>query len=140
MVRLNLAKQPAKSGSVVVTNSVLSSSGNTLVPLSVRISSANGVPFKQPGVLIYAKGIVNNGTPGLTCSNYAYTDETGIATMPTFITKAGGYSLVLTNAGTLSTPAVGLPGVPEVPAGASLTTTAFNLKNNGTTRDNLCDL
>jgi hypothetical protein len=132
-VEIVIDKQPAKSGTVVLAFHPISSSGSTVVPLKISITSAGDIRFKQPGVLVYAKGIVNNGVPGITCANYAYTDKAGVATFTNlFITKAGGYSLVFANVGTESA-----SGVPEVPAAASLTTIAFNLKN-ATTLGNPC--
>ena len=96
--------------------------------------SEGGVPFKQASVLAYLREIVNNGTPGQICYNWAYNDENGVTDfLYARITKAGGFQLFATNAGTLAAPkATGQP-VPSVPAGATALSPAFQIKNDNST-------
>jgi hypothetical protein len=97
----------------------------------INPKSAGGVAFKQASVLAYILGIVNNGTPGHVCFNWAYNDDQGVTDFPlAFYTKAGGLNLRATSVGTISTEeSTGQP-VPVIPAGALATSTSFNVKNS----------
>jgi hypothetical protein len=80
--------------------------------------------------------VVNNGTPGFVCYNWAYNDDQGTTDFPhAFYTKAGGLNLVATSVGTLSTDeSTGQP-VPMIEAGATATSPPINVKNSSITID-----
>jgi hypothetical protein len=117
-------QSPKKSGNL--TNKPLD------FPPIVKPTSNGGVAFKQTDVLVYLQPIVNNGTPGRICFNWAYNDDQGVADfLYAVYTKAGGLSLVATSKGTSSAPAPTGEDVPQLQAGAAATSTQFNVKNDG---------
>ena len=117
-------RSPKKSGNI--TNKPLD-----FTPI-VKPTSNGGIAFKQTDVLVYLQSIVNNGTPGRICFNWAYNDDQGVADFPHAVyTKAGGLSLVATSKGTSSAPAPTGEDVPQLQAGAPATSTQFNVKNDG---------
>jgi len=98
----------------------------------VKPKSNGGVAFKQTDVLAYIRPIVNNGTPGMICFNWAYNDDQGTTDFDRAVyTKAGGVSLVATNVGTSSAPEPTGEDVPQLQAGAPATSTSFQVKNDG---------
>ena len=98
----------------------------------VKPKSNGGIAFKQTDVLAYILPIVNNGTPGRICFNWAYNDDQGTADFDRAVyTKAGGLSLVATSKGTSSAPEPTGEDVPQLQAGAPATSTQFNVKNDG---------
>jgi hypothetical protein len=98
----------------------------------VKPKSNGGVAFKQTDVLAYILPIVNNGTPGRICFNWAYNDDQGTADFDRAVyTKAGGISLVAKNVGTSSAPEPTGEDVPLLEAGTPATSLAFQVKNDG---------
>jgi hypothetical protein len=118
-------QSPKKSGNI--TNQKLDPT-----PI-VKPKSNGGVAFKQTDVLSYILPMVNNGTPGRICFNWAYNDDQGTVDFDHAVyTKAGGLSLFATNVGTSSAPEPTGEDVPQLQAGAPATSTAFQVKNDGT--------
>jgi hypothetical protein len=100
----------------------------------VNPKSGGGVSFRQASVLSYVQPVVNNGTPGRVCFNWAYNDDLGVTDFDRAVyTKAGGVSLLARTVGTLSTPESTGEDVPFVDDGATALSSSFNVKNNGTT-------
>jgi hypothetical protein len=96
--------------------------------------SEGGVPFKQGSVLAYLREVVNNGTPGHICYNWAYNDENGVLDFPfARITKAGGFQLFAANTGTIASPEATNQNVPPVAAGATALSAPFQVKNDNST-------
>jgi hypothetical protein len=119
-------QSPKKSGNI--TNKPL-----TPTPI-VKPKSNGGVPFKQSDVLGYVNPIVNNGITGFVCFNWAYNDDQGVLDFPHAVyTKAGGISLFATTKGTSSAPEPTGEDVPLLEAGLTATSTAFQVKNDGST-------
>ncbi|MGN6166705.1 MAG: hypothetical protein ACTHQQ_00845 [Solirubrobacteraceae bacterium] len=111
-------------------------------PLRPIVTLANttnaGTPFKQTFMLSYLKATANLGTPGQICFNWAYSDADGNTSFPLVqITKAGGYNLVATTAGTLVSPDGTLQPVPQLSQTHGAISPAFQLKN-GAVRTTAC--
>ncbi|HEY7637913.1 MAG TPA: hypothetical protein VH763_20375 [Gemmatimonadales bacterium] len=97
----------------------------------INPTTAGGVAFKQASVLTYLSPIVNNGTPGFVCYNWAYNDDEGVTDFPqAFYTKAGGLSLIAKTVGTVSTEESTGEPVPVIAAGANAVSPSVNVKNS----------
>ena len=105
-------QSPKKSGNI--TNKPL-----TPTPI-VKPKSNGGIAFKQTDVLAYLLPIVNNGTPGRICFNWAYNDDQGRRTSDRAVyTKAGGLSLVRQERGDVQRPGTDRRGRAAVLAGGT---------------------
>jgi hypothetical protein len=102
-----------------------------LTPAPTLANTTNGgTAFKQTFMLSYLSATSNNGTPGQICFNWAYSDANGATSFPLVqITKAGGYNLVATTAGTVVSPDGTSQPVPLLGQGHGAISTAFQLKN-----------
>ena len=101
-------------------------------------TTAGGVAFKQPSVLSYLTPVVNLGTTGFICYNWAYNDDDGVTDFPASVLHQGGRTEPpREDRGTTGTAASTGEEVPVVPAGEQAVSAAMNVKNS-TIVTNVC--